>query len=102
MCLVSSKSIFTSASIFKKSEDIKMDMTLFGSVGKKKKETKHFQEVASDVLKVTKCKTEFNNLERCLESEDECCEVEGCMEIIVRRAKLRECSGMKFESSDHK
>ena len=31
------QSIFTSASIFKKSEDIKMDMTLFGSVGKKKK-----------------------------------------------------------------
>ena len=25
-----------------------------------------------------KCKTEFNNLERCLESEDECCEVEVC------------------------
>ena len=37
------QSIFTSASIFKKSEDIKMDMTFFGSVGKKKKETKHFQ-----------------------------------------------------------
>ena len=39
------KSIFTRASIFKKSEDIKMDMTLFGSVGKKKKkkEIKHFQ-----------------------------------------------------------
>ena len=37
------QSIFTSASIFKKSEDIKMDMTLFGSVGKKKKETKYFR-----------------------------------------------------------
>ena len=36
------KSIFTSASIFKKSEDIKMDMTLFGSVGKKKKRNKTF------------------------------------------------------------
>lgn len=35
--------MFTSASIFKKSEDIKMDMTLFGSVSKKKKKQNIFR-----------------------------------------------------------
>lgn len=46
------QSIFTSASIFKKSEDIKMDMTLFGSVGKKKRNKTFSGKTCQTILKL--------------------------------------------------